>query len=371
MNNIEIAIARAAPSPPRTDESQSQNCASQDFQSSLAQQVQGQKDSGEGEVKTDTIPDNSQQVPLVEQIASTVIPVVMMLEVVDKESAGEDEKKGDENILQNAFSAENMILQSIAKIPNPVKDVIESDSQTTTMPEMVVGNPTGNPLVAVNSILSCSDAEHVEIQVVEKQNLIQYSSQQVESIGETDFATQTLPVSLGEENFGDLYDMSSNNNTIVFQATMNFSTLAQNLDDNQPALVVRQVAEGVKEMLTLGKASLNFQMHPENLGSVNVRIVNRSDGIQVYFSTDRANTSQLLESHLSELRDILTSAGVNIGGMSVGQQQQFNQQQAFSWLSQNGVMNFNSNMQSSVDGITRLSIREYDMTNMTALDFQA
>jgi flagellar hook-length control protein FliK len=366
MNNIELsAVPRAAPSPPRSEDVQTLNDEGQDFQTSLTKQVQDQKNISESKA----VDDSSQESQVITQIPTTAVPVILVMDNENLGSDSEEDEKADSDPMQSGVTQDNLALLPLMQTYNLVQSNTStvSDTPIPVLPETVVETKTENASLSAIPIASTDNSDQVEVQVLKNDSTANGFSEEFDSLQGISSTTQS---GSELENFNDLYEMTMDDNTIVFQTTLKFSSLTQDIKENQPVLVLRQAAEGIQEMLNLGKASLNFQMHPENLGNINVRIVNSSDGIQIYFSAEKAGTSQFLENHLSELQDILTNAGVSIGNMSVGNQQQFNQQQDFSWLKQTDLMTMNSSSL-SIDAASRLATREYDMSSMTALDFQA
>ncbi len=90
----------------------------------------------------------------------------------------------------------------------------------------------------------------------------------------------------------------------------------------QKTAVMQQVNTGIKEMVQNGETSLRMQLYPEGLGRVDMHLVSGKNGTQIFLSADNPSTSRLLEQNLSQLQNSLGQAGVQIGSMSVADQNQ-------------------------------------------------
>jgi flagellar hook-length control protein FliK len=72
--------------------------------------------------------------------------------------------------------------------------------------------------------------------------------------------------------------------------------------------------------LTKGEInSLRLQLHPAELGPIDLRLAVEAEGTQVTILADLPETGLLIERHLASLRQSLQEAGVNLAGLTVGQ----------------------------------------------------
>jgi flagellar hook-length control protein FliK len=93
--------------------------------------------------------------------------------------------------------------------------------------------------------------------------------------------------------------------------------------------IMQQVIDGIKSMADNGQNTLRLQIHPENMGRIEIKFVSGSEGVQVFITADKTSTKNLLETNLSQLQQSLQGAGVKISGMNVGQQN--NQGNSSAW----------------------------------------
>jgi flagellar hook-length control protein FliK len=96
-------------------------------------------------------------------------------------------------------------------------------------------------------------------------------------------------------------------------------------DPVQARQFVSQVNTAVLKMVEDGESSLNLQLHPEDLGAIDLNLKSGKDGLQISFRVDNPQTQMLLERHLGELREVLQRAGISLNQLSVGSQGQQNQ----------------------------------------------
>jgi flagellar hook-length control protein FliK len=156
--------------------------------------------------------------------------------------------------------------------------------------------------------------------------------------------TQVQAVETGKEFLTKAVTVQSEENqTVVKQenpvpnpAMLGLDTLSQSkmnsieparLAEAQPRLLLNQVSEQVQAMWQQGNTSLHLQLHPKDLGKIDIRLTHTSQGLGVSVQTDQASTGKLLEAHLDQLRQSLQSAGIQLANLQVGQHQQQAQRQ--------------------------------------------
>jgi flagellar hook-length control protein FliK len=82
--------------------------------------------------------------------------------------------------------------------------------------------------------------------------------------------------------------------------------------------IVEQLSRGIDTLTKTGQQSIRLQLYPENMGKIDMSLASDMDGVRIVIIADISTTSQLLERHLPELRQVLTQSGVNLSGLSVG-----------------------------------------------------
>ncbi len=98
--------------------------------------------------------------------------------------------------------------------------------------------------------------------------------------------------------------------------------------------MINQITKGIDLLSRSDGQSLRLQLHPENLGKIDIRLSTGSEGVTVTLTTDMQLTGNLMERSLSELRTSLADAGINLASLSVNSgQQQTTDQESHQWFS--------------------------------------
>ena len=100
--------------------------------------------------------------------------------------------------------------------------------------------------------------------------------------------------------------------------------------------VSQQIVDQVKSVISSGNLKtfldgnmqLTVKLHPANLGSVNVTLLQTDDGLLATITTHSGATKDIVESQLSQLKHALISAGVNVQKIDVAQATQPQQSDA-------------------------------------------
>jgi flagellar hook-length control protein FliK len=98
------------------------------------------------------------------------------------------------------------------------------------------------------------------------------------------------------------------------------STKTENLVQSKILPIIQKVSTEVVELAREQGQSMRIQIHPENLGKIDLRLVSNSNGMKVFMTAEVPATAKLLESHMDQLQRSLADAGVSISGMSVNSQ---------------------------------------------------
>jgi flagellar hook-length control protein FliK len=116
----------------------------------------------------------------------------------------------------------------------------------------------------------------------------------------------------------DAVELESNRatNTVYGLASVRNDNLVQ-----QKALpLIQKISTEVVELAREQGQSMRIQIHPENLGKIDLRLISNSDGMKVVMTAEVPATAKLLETHLDQLQKQLSNAGLSISGMSVNSQ---------------------------------------------------
>lgn len=98
------------------------------------------------------------------------------------------------------------------------------------------------------------------------------------------------------------------------------STTSENLIQPKAIPLIREISQEVITLANEHGKSLRIQVHPENMGKIDLHLISGKDGLQVTIKAEVPATARLLENHMDELNRSLSNAGLSIGGMSVSNQ---------------------------------------------------
>jgi flagellar hook-length control protein FliK len=87
----------------------------------------------------------------------------------------------------------------------------------------------------------------------------------------------------------------------------------------RPSEIVSQISRSLETMERIRQPVLRLQLQPEDLGKIELRLSVRSDGVHVTMNASQSDTAVLLERYLPDLRQSLTTVGVQLAGLSIGQ----------------------------------------------------
>lgn len=73
----------------------------------------------------------------------------------------------------------------------------------------------------------------------------------------------------------------------------------------------------IKKLQEEGTTKVNIVLKPENLGKINLELVNSKEGLTARMTTDNAQVKELLTKSLDSLKDSLSNQGVNINNVTV------------------------------------------------------
>jgi flagellar hook-length control protein FliK len=92
------------------------------------------------------------------------------------------------------------------------------------------------------------------------------------------------------------------------------------LAEAQSTEILRQISRQIAGSSNSGNQTIRIQLHPEDLGQIELKIVSTPQGTNVSLVADQSSTGKLLESRLAELKQTLVDAGVQLINVNIGQQ---------------------------------------------------
>lgn len=104
---------------------------------------------------------------------------------------------------------------------------------------------------------------------------------------------------------------------------INQANFAQTLDNAQAPKelnkteILSQIYNKLDNIKEEGTTKINIVLKPENLGKINLELINGKDGLTAKMTTDNAQVKELLDKSLNSLKDTLGSQGINVNTVTV------------------------------------------------------
>lgn len=118
--------------------------------------------------------------------------------------------------------------------------------------------------------------------------------------------------------------------------------------------ILSQINNKLGDLKDEGTTKINIILRPENLGKLNLELVNSKEGLTAQITADSAHVKELLDKNIDSLKDTLGSQGVNVNNVSVKVAESAKQDSTnyFEQQNQQNNQQQSSNKQSSGQGFT-------------------
>jgi flagellar hook-length control protein FliK len=108
----------------------------------------------------------------------------------------------------------------------------------------------------------------------------------------------------------EVFTSSMTQNVNLFSSVKNPSEVS--------TLPIQQIVNEVDQSLQTGQNVVRIQLHPENLGKIDIRLSSDASGLGINIMAENASTKRLLESQVEILRQSLDNAGLHLSHMNFG-----------------------------------------------------
>jgi len=121
-------------------------------------------------------------------------------------------------------------------------------------------------------------------------------------------------------------DLAGSVDTGVTGAQVFTSSLKQNVNlfptlnntSEVSTLHIQQIVKEVDQSLQAGKNVIHIQLHPENLGKIDIRLSSDASGLGINIIAENASTKRMLENQVDILKQSLNNAGLHLSQMNFG-----------------------------------------------------
>lgn len=186
------------------------------------------------------------------------------------------------------------------------KDILDKASLTQDML-----NKTNAKVVNIETSNSNSDSNNL----LNKQNP---QEQVIKLALESNNATHSGNVNAGV----DLSNIADTTLQANFEKTLNTvqtQTQAQAHESKEltNSDILSQINSKLDNLKTEGLTKISIILKPENLGKINLELINSKDGLVAQMTTDNPQVKELLNKSLEGLKESLSSQGVNVNSVTV------------------------------------------------------
>lgn len=118
---------------------------------------------------------------------------------------------------------------------------------------------------------------------------------------------------------------TESNNLAGLADTVNQTNFAKTLDGVQTQSpkelsktdILSQIYNKLDNLKDEGTTKINIVLKPENLGKINLELINGKDGLTAKMTTDNAQVKELLDKSLNSLKDTLGNQGISVNAVTV------------------------------------------------------
>lgn len=205
----------------------------------------------------------------------------------------------------------------------------ETESTQTTTPMKTTDQPllvkANTEVIASAQVASETTPKQTMKNVMEKialtQDMLDSAKAKVTSVELSSQSSNLLNQNAQEQ--GAKLAFEGLNNLLGTQDTTKSASFAKTIDTlNVPkelnkADILAQMHNKMETLKEDGVTKVTIVLKPENLGKVNLELINSKDGLIARMTTENAQVKELLEKSLESLKNSLGAQGVNVNNVSV------------------------------------------------------
>ncbi len=116
----------------------------------------------------------------------------------------------------------------------------------------------------------------------------------------------------------------------------------------------------MKNLQNEGATKINIILKPENLGRINLELVNSKEGLTAQLTTNNAQVKEILDKNIDSLKDSLGTQGINVNNVNVklNETQKQSNDDMLSFLNQNGQEQQQSSNNSKQSSENKISLNK-------------
>lgn len=198
--------------------------------------------------------------------------------------------------------------------------------------EPVIQVTTEKIAVSVNKGEQKDTTKNTEGRSSISQNLIQDTKAKVTSVetnsntnefsAQTDAREQSLKLSVeaNSKGIGAAAGLVDTTSQTAFDNTLNnvqqtqSATQTRTLTDSE---IISQIHNKLSQLQEQSTTKITIVLNPENLGKINLELVNGKDGLTASLTAENAQVKEILDKNLDSLKNNLSNQGVNVNNVTV------------------------------------------------------
>ncbi len=182
------------------------------------------------------------------------------------------------------------------------KDVLDKATITQDML-----NKTNAKVISVETSSSNQNSNSKQNNLLNKQN----PEEQIIKLSlESNTTSNNINVNV-TPNFSNISDTTLQTN---FAKTVDNVQTSKELSHSD---ILSQINSKLDNLQTENLTKVNIVLKPENLGKINLELINSKDGLIAKMTTDNQQVKEILNKNLDGLKDTLSSQGVNVNNVTV------------------------------------------------------
>lgn len=214
-------------------------------------------------------------------------------------------------------------LNTVANATNIKQDTLDALNKTSLTQDIIDG--TKAKIVSVNASTS-SDSSN-------SNNLLNKQNAEEQAI------KLSLQTTVNSNNLSAVNDPNAQNFSKTLE-TAQTQAQPQAPKELSKTDIMAQINNQLNKMGSdEGTTKINIILKPENLGKINLELINSKEGLTAKMTTDNPQVKELLDKSLDSLKESLGSQGVNVNNVTVKVQETTKQDTMFSFDGQQGHKN--------------------------------
>lgn len=246
-----------------------------------------------------------------EKLFEEVSDEVMELKPVNTEAENKTTDDVENNIIETIANADVTVNEPSMTVN------MDDDSEVVKAEPVKISDDTKNRADVVNAPNIQDDKKEIKVEVNVEKTEAPVTDEAIKKIV-TDTENRS-DNNAKEDNHNEQHsefftvvnEVTSNTVADVVEVVESYSNVAD--AEN----IMRQVTEFVKVNITANSTSMEMQLHPASLGTVNMQVISQNGQITAQFTVQNEAVKAVLENQLLTLQETLNEAGTKVSAIEV------------------------------------------------------